>query len=209
VSSLTAIRVLCVDDHPVVRDGIALMLEREDRLQLVATADRACDAMAKFNAFRPDVTIMDLKLPDRSGIEVIEEIRRDHGKARIIALTTYAGDVQASRALRAGAMGYLLKSSLRTELVDTIHAVHGGQRRICPEVAANISEHITSESLTEREIEVLRALCLGHDNAGIASNLGISKGTVRGHVKCLYQKLHAHDRTHAITIAIQRGFIGL
>jgi DNA-binding NarL/FixJ family response regulator len=209
LSSPSPIRVLCVDDHPVVQDGIALIIGREPRLQLVATADRAGDALAKFHAFRPDVTLMDLKLPDRSGIEIIEEIRRTHSRARIIALTTYSGDVHASRALRAGAMGYLLKSSLRTELIDTIHAVYGGQRRVSPEVAADISEHITSETLTEREAQVLRALCLGHDNGDIAAKLRISKGTVRGHVRCVYQKLNANDRPHAIAIAFKRGFFAV
>jgi DNA-binding NarL/FixJ family response regulator len=208
METIPQIRVLCVDDHPVVRDGIALMLQGHDRLRLVATAECGREAITKFREFRPDVTLMDLRLPDYHGADVITELRKTDGRARIVALTTYAGDFQASRALKAGAMGYLLKGSLRTELIETIFAVHAGQRRISPEVAASISEHLMSEALTVREIEILRLLCGGLSNSEIAKRLRISIETVRGHLKCIYQKLGANDRTQAAVISLKRGILG-
>ena len=201
------ISVLCVDDHPVVRDGIALMLDGHPGLRLVATASSGHEAIARFQEFKPDLTLMDLRLLDRHGSDFIAEIRTRSTHACIVALTTYPGDVQAARALKAGAMGFLLKSTLRLDLIDTIQAVQSGQRRICPEVAACMSEHITPDSLTEREIEVLRGVSTGTGNRGIAAQLGLSEETVRGHLKIVFQKLRANDRTHAVVIAAKRGFL--
>jgi DNA-binding NarL/FixJ family response regulator len=150
---------------------------------------------------------MDLRLPDYHGADVITELRSTNSQAKIVALTTYAGDFQASRALKAGASGYLLKSSLRTDLIETIFAVHAGQRRVSPEVAANISEHLLSEPLTVREIEILRSVCGGSSNKEIASRLRISVATIRGHLKCIYQKLGANDRTQAAIISLKRGIL--
>jgi DNA-binding NarL/FixJ family response regulator len=207
METVPQIRVLCVDDHPVVRDGIALMLQGHERLRLVATAECGRDAIIKFNEVRPDVTLMDLRLPDYHGADVIAELRKTYSNAKFVALTTFAGDFQATRALQAGATGYLLKGSLRTELIDTIFAAHAGLRRISPEVAANISEHLTSSALTTREVEILRALCGGSANNEIADRLRISVGTIRGHLKCIYQKLGANDRTQAAVISMKRGIL--
>lgn len=201
------IRVLCVDDHPLVRDGIAYALQAQSDMILVASANNGREAIAMFQEHRPDVTLMDLKLPDFDGIEVISRIREKFPQARFIVLTTYSGDVRAARALKAGAKGYLLKSMLRKELTDTIRAVHGGQRRITSEIASNISENIAADALTPRELDVLRALAGGMSNKTVASALDISEETVKGHMKNILSKLNANDRTHAILIAMKRGYI--
>lgn len=201
------IRVLCVDDHPLVRDGIAYALQAQSDMILVASANNGREAIAMFQEHRPDVTLMDLKLPDLDGIEVISRIREKFPQARFIVLTTYSGDVRAARALKAGAKGYLLKSMLRKELTDTIRAVHGGQRRITSEIASNISENIAADALTPRELDVLRALAGGMSNKTVASALDISEETVKGHMKNILSKLNANDRTHAILIAMKRGYI--
>ena len=203
----SVIKVFCVDDHPLIRDGIGLMLEGEEALQLTATANCGREALVKFEQHRPDITLMDLRLPDCHGADVIAQLRQKHRDARIIALTTYAGDAQAVRALRAGAMGYLLKSTLRTELITTIHAVHAGQRKISPEVAANISEYIATEPLSNREVQVLRGASVGHINKAIAKELNLSEETVRVHLKNIFVKLGATDRTHAVVIAMRRGYL--
>lgn len=205
--TMSLIKVLCVDDHPLIRDGIGLMLEGEETLQLTATATCGREALEKFAQHRPDITLMDLRLPDCHGADVIAQLRQQHCDARIVALTTYAGDVQAVRALRAGAMGYLLKSTLRTELITTIHAVYAGQRKISPEVAANISEYIATEPLTEREVEVLRGASAGHANKAIAKELHVSEETIRSHLKNVFVKLGATDRTNAVVIAMRRGYL--
>ena len=201
------IRVLCVDDHPLIREGIGYMLEREKDLLLVDTASGGYDAIEKFDRHRPDVTLLDLRLPDLHGSEVISRIRQQYPTAKIIALTTYASDVQALRALRAGAMGYLLKSALRTELLTAIRAVHMGERKISPEVAQSITENLTAETLSQREIEVLQAVSIGCSNKAVAKQLHVSEETIRAHLKSIFTKLGAHDRTEAVVLAVRRGYI--
>jgi DNA-binding NarL/FixJ family response regulator len=203
----SAITILCVDDHPLIREGIGNMLDGQPDIRLVAIATNGREALEQYSEHRPNVTLMDLRLPDCHGADVIEKLRSRHAHAKIIALTTYAGDVQALRALRAGAMGYLLKSALRTELLTTIRAVQAGKRHISPEVEANISEHLTAEPLSEREVEVLRAVSAGRSNKAVASYLRLSEETIRVHLKNVFVKLSASDRTHAVVIAIRRGYI--
>ena len=199
------IRLLVVDDHPLLREGIAGVLEGEDDLQLVAEAADGDEAVAAFRAHRPDVTLMDLQMPRRSGVEAIVAIRAEFPDARIIVLTTYAGDVQALRALQAGAQGYLLKSSLRKELVDTVRGVMAGRRRIAAEVAGEIAAHAGDTPLSAREIEILRAVATGNANKVVAAQLGIGEETVKAHMKSILAKLGANDRTHAVTIGLRRG----
>jgi DNA-binding NarL/FixJ family response regulator len=201
------IRVMVVDDHPVFREGIAAVLEGEERVSLVAEAANGREAIERFRTFCPDVTLMDLQLPDISGIEAIKTIRLEFPSARFIVLTTYRGDVQALRALKAGATGYMLKTSLRTDLIDAIRAVHQGQRRIPPEIARELAEHVTDDILTEREIEVLRRVSAGRSNKIVADQLNLTEATVKAHMKNILSKLGANDRTHAVTIALKRGFL--
>jgi DNA-binding NarL/FixJ family response regulator len=203
------IRVLCVDDHPLILEGIGNVLEGESDMQLVATASSGHDALVQYARHRPDVTLMDIRLPDRDGVDVIHELRKKYSGARIVALTTYAGDVPALRALRAGAMGYLLKSALRNDLLTTIRAVHAGERKVSPEVAANIAENLLAEYLSEREVEVLHAVAAGLSNKGVARDLRLSEETIRVHLKNTFAKLGAFDRTHAVVIAMRRGYIPL
>jgi DNA-binding NarL/FixJ family response regulator len=207
MNSNLPIKVLSVDDHPLIRDGIAFALQMHADVQLVGSATNGGEAIALFEQHRPDVTLMDLQLPDIDGISVMSMIREKHPRARFVVLTTYAGDVQAVRALKAGATGYLLKSMVRNELIDTIRAVHSGQRMVTAEVAANISEYVANDVLTPRETEVLRAIGDGHSNKSVGNDLSISEETVKGHVKNILQKLHANDRTHAILIALKRGIL--
>jgi DNA-binding NarL/FixJ family response regulator len=201
------IRVMVVDDHPLFREGIAAVLEGEEKIALVAEAANGREAIERFRAFCPDVTLMDLKLPDISGIEAIKSIRLEFPSARFIVLTTYRGDVQALRALMAGATGYMLKTSLRTDLVDAIRAVHQGQRRIPPEIAKELAEHVTDDNLTEREVEVLRRVSAGRSNKIVADQLNLTEATVKAHMKHILSKLGANDRTHAVTIALKRGIL--
>ena len=201
------IRVLCVDDHPLMRDGIAFALQSQDDMELVGQAVNGEEALKLFRELRPDVTLMDLQMPGMNGLTAIEKIRADYPKARIVVLTTYSGDVQASRALKAGVSGYLLKSMLRTELVGTIRAVHSGGRRIQPEVASQLADHFTADALSHREIEVLRSVAGGNSNKIVADELDISEDTVKGHMKNILSKLGANDRTHAVLIAMKRGFL--
>jgi DNA-binding NarL/FixJ family response regulator len=201
------IRVMVVDDHPVLREGIAAVLEGEEKITLVAEASNGREAIERFRAFCPDVTLMDLQLPDINGIEAIKSIRLEFPSARFIVLTTYPGDVQALRALKAGATGYMLKTTLRTDLVDAIRAVHQGRRRIPPEIAKELAEHVTDGILTEREIEVLRRVANGTSNKIIADQLNVTESTVKAHMKNILSKLGANDRTHAVTIALRRGFL--
>jgi DNA-binding NarL/FixJ family response regulator len=201
------IRILTVDDHPLLREGIAAILGTEKQLELVAQASNGQEAVAQFRTCQPDITLMDLQMPLMNGIEAIQAIRKDFPNARIIVLTTYAGDAQAVRAFKAGAFGYLLKSSLRKELIETIRSVHGGKKRIPVEIAVEMAEHHSDDSLTEREVEVLKQVAAGNANKIIATHLAISEETVKAHVKNILSKLAANDRTHAVTIALKRGII--
>ena len=201
------IKVLTVDDHPLLREGIAAVLEGEQDVELVAEAANGQEAIELFRRHRPDVTLMDLQMPGMNGIETIVAIRSEFPDARFVVLTTYQGDVQAFRALKAGASGYLLKSMLRKDLLETIRAVNLGKRRIPPEIAAELAEHMTQDALTDREIEVLRRVAGGNSNKIIGVQLSVSEATIKGHMKSILAKLGANDRTHAVTIAIKRGFI--
>lgn len=203
------IRVLVVDDHPLMREGIAAVIAGQDDMRLIGEASDGAEAVSAYAALHPDVVLMDLRMPGMDGIEAIAAIRAVSPRARIVVLTTYRGDVQVTRALLAGASGYLLKSSLRRELLDTIRDVHAGRRRVPAEIAAGIAEHLSDESLSPREIEVLRSVAAGNANKRIAAELGISEETVKAHMKNILAKLDARDRTHAVTIAIRRGIIEL
>ena len=207
MSDTRMIRILSVDDHQLLREGIAAVLEGQSDMTLVGQASNGREAIESFRQHRPDVTLMDLRMPDMSGIEAITAIRSDFPTARIIVLTTYAGDVQAAGALRAGASGYLLKNLVRKELLETIRAVHAGKRRVPPEIATDIAEHVADDALTEREVEVLRRVAAGKSNKMIAAELDISEGTVKTHMKSILPKLDASDRTHAVMIALKRGIL--
>ena len=203
------IRILAVDDHALLRRGIAALIGAEPDMKLVAEAANGQDAIAEFKKHRPDVTLMDLQMPEMSGIECIIAIRSDFPNARIIILTTYPGDVQVVRALKAGARGYLLKGQVNRDLPELIRAVHSGQKRIPPEIALELAEHTTEGDLSAREIAVLRLIAAGNANKEIANRLGIAEETVKSHVTNILAKLHANDRTHAVTIALKRGIIEL
>jgi two-component system, NarL family, response regulator len=204
-----AIRVLVVDDHPLLRAGVRAVLEVERDILVVAEAASGREAIEAFERLRPDVTLMDLQMPETSGTAAIQEIRGRFPEARIVVLTTYKGDVSALRALRAGAVGYLLKGELRTDLVQTIRAVHAGGRRIPAEVAADLAAHLGEDALSEREIQVLRSVALGNTNKRVALELDVTEETVKAHMKSIASKLNANDRTHAVTIAIRRGILEL
>jgi DNA-binding NarL/FixJ family response regulator len=201
------IRVLAADDHPLLREGIAAVIAGQEDIELVAEATNGQEAIELFRLHHPDVTLMDLQMPVMNGIDAILAIRSDWPNARFIVLTTYQGDVQALRALKAGASGYLLKNTLRKELLDTIRVVHAGKKRIPPAIAAELADHVTDDVLSDREIEVLRRVASGNSNKIIAEQLTVSEATVKGHMKSILSKLGANDRTHAVTIAMKRGFI--
>lgn len=205
----TLIRILTVDDHPLLRKGIAALVNAEPDLKLIAEASNGKEAIEAFRSNRPDVVLMDLQMPEVDGLEAIESIRKESPEARIIVLTTYSGDVQVLRALKAGARGYILKGHVHRELLETIRAVHAGHKRIPPEVAAQIAEHSTDDALTEREIDVLRLIATGNSNKLIADHLGIGEATVKSHVSNILSKLGANDRAHCVTLALQRGIIQL
>jgi DNA-binding NarL/FixJ family response regulator len=203
------IRVLIVDDHPLFREGVALILSMEPDIQILSAASNGREAIEQFRKYHPDVTLMDLQMPELNGIGAIDAICGEFPEARIIVLSTYAGDVQALRALEAGARAYLLKGSLRKELLETIRAVHAGQKRLAPDVAANIAEHAIDGTLTSREIAVLTLMAGGIANKEIAAKLSVGEETVKARVKNIFAKLAANDRTHAVTIGLRRGIIEL
>jgi DNA-binding NarL/FixJ family response regulator len=207
MSDAHVIRVLSVDDHPMVRDGIAFALSGQQDMELVAEATNGREAVCAYEAHRPHVTLMDLQMPLMNGIQAIATIRQVHPAAKIIVLTTYSGDVQAARAFKAGAVGYLLKDMLRKDLIETIRAVYRGARIVPPEIANELAEHLGYEGLTDREIEVLRSVSGGRSNKIVASHLGVSEDTIKTHMRNILEKLHANDRTHAVLIAIHRGFL--
>ena len=201
------IRILCVDDHPIVRQGIAGLIGVQPDMTLVAEAGNGREAIQQFRAHRPDVTLMDLQMPEMGGLDAINAIRGEFPDARIIVLTTYAGDAQALRALQAGAHGYLLKNALHKELLDTIRAVHAGRKALAAEVSFELAEHATDEALTPAEIRVLRLIAQGNANKEIARKLSLSEETVKGQVRNILSKLGAKDRTHAAMIGFKRGII--
>jgi DNA-binding NarL/FixJ family response regulator len=205
----SAIRVLSVDDHPLLREGVAALLAGQSDVTLVAEASNGHEAIDQFRRHRPDVTLMDLQMPEMNGVEAMTAICEEFPSARIIVVTTYVGDALVLRALKAGARAYLLKSLLRKELLETIRLVHAGQKRIVPAVAAELAEHATDEALTPREVDVLKLIAGGNANKAIASELAITEETVKGHVKNILAKLAANDRTHAVTIGLKRGIIDL
>ena len=209
MSDRTPIRVFTVDDHPLLREGIAAIINSQVDMSLVAEAANGADAIRKFREHQPDITLMDLRLPDLSGIDAMIAIRTDFPEARIIMLTTFEGDVEIQRALEAGARGYMLKSMPPRDLVEAIRQVHAGKKRVHPEVAATLAEHMSDEALTDREIEVLSHIAGGNRNRDIAQRLFISEETVKVHVKHIMEKLGASDRTQAIAIAVRRGIIQL
>src|ERR1700744_4040187 len=201
------IRILTVDDHPLILEGIANVLQRQPDMEVVGEASDGYQAIEAFAKHKPEVPLVDLQLPGMNGIDTIIAILEKWPGARCVVLTTYAGDVQATRALRAGAKGYLLKSMLRKELVDTIRTVHSGKNRIPAEVASELASHLTSDALSAREIEVLGMVREGCSNKVVADRLVISEDTVKGHMRSILSKLNANDRTHAVMIAVRRGFI--
>ena len=203
------IRILTVDDHPLLRKGIAALVNGEPDLKLVAEASNGNEAIDAFRSHRPDVTLMDLQMPEVDGIDAIDRIRGEFPEARIIVLTTYSGDTQVLRALKAGARGYILKGHVHKELLDAIRAVHAGHKRIPPEIAAQLAEHATDDALTEREIQILKLIAAGNANKHIADQLSIGEATVKSHVSNILSKLGANDRSHAVTIGLKRGMIEL
>ena len=209
MSDQARIRVLCVDDHPLLREGIAAIISNQPDMLLLAQASTGCEAIQKYREHQPDVTLMDLRLPDMSGIDSLIAIRAEFPEARIIMLTTYEGDVEIQRALGAGARGYMLKSMPPRDLVEGIRRVHAGKKRIPQEVANQLAEHLGEDTLTERELEVLSRVAGGNRNRDIAEQLFISEETVKVHIKHIMEKLYASDRTQAVAIAVRRGIIQL
>jgi DNA-binding NarL/FixJ family response regulator len=203
------IQVLTVDDHPLLREGIAVLIGTQSDMQLIGEASNGREALEQFRNHRPDITLMDLQMPEMGGIDAISAIRGEFPDARIIVLTTHAGDFHVSRALKAGARAYLLKDMLRQELLETIRAVHAGQKRLSAEAAAEIAEHATDDVLTPREIDVLRLIADGNANKEVAGKLSLTEETVKGHVKNILAKLGVNDRTHAVTVGLRRGIINL
>jgi DNA-binding NarL/FixJ family response regulator len=209
MTELNRIRVFSVDDHPLLREGLAAIINNQPDMELVAQACNAQEAVEKFRKHRPDVTLMDLRLPDKSGIDALKAIRMEFSEARVIMLTTFEGDVEIQRALEAGARGYLLKNMPPKELVEVIRQVHVGKKRIPVQLAAQLAEHLSDEELTPREIEVLSQIAGGNRNRDIAEKLFITEETVKVHIKHIMEKLGASDRTQAVAIGLRRGIIEL
>ena len=208
-NDLSPIRILSVDDHQLIRVGIATLLLPESDMEVVGEASNGREAIVRFRECRPDVTLMDIQMPEMNGFDAIIAIRDEFRDARIIVLTTYAGDVQALRAIKAGAQAYLLKNLLHKDLLQTIRAVHAGRKAITPHVAAQLAEHVADEGLSPKEIDVLRLIAAGNANKEIAAQLAIAEDTVKCRVKNILDKLGANDRTHAVTIGLKRGIIEL
>ena len=209
MSNRSPIRIFSVDDHPLLREGIGAIINNQPDMQLVCEASTGGDAIQKFREHLPDITLMDLRLPDMSGIDALIAIRAEFPEARVVMLTTFEGDVEIQRALAAGARGYVLKSMPPRELVEVIRQVHAGKKRVPSEVAAHLVEHLGEEELTPREIDVLRHVAGGNRNRDIAERLFISEETVKVHIKHIMEKLGASDRTQAVAIALRRGIIQL
>jgi DNA-binding NarL/FixJ family response regulator len=205
----STIRILSIDDHPLLREGIAIIIQSQPGMSLIAEASSASEGIQKYREHLPDITLMDLRLPDMSGIDALIAIRTEFPQARIIMLTTFEGDVEIQRALQAGALGYMLKSMPPKDLVEMIRSAHAGKRRIPPEVAAHLAEHVGDETLTAREIDVLRHVAGGNRNRDIAGLLFISEETVKVHIRHIMEKLGASDRTQAVAIAVRRGIVQL
>jgi DNA-binding NarL/FixJ family response regulator len=203
------IRIFCVDDHPLMREGVAAIIQNEPDMLMVAEASTGHEAILRFREHRPDVTLMDIRLPDISGIDAMIAVRSEFSDARIIMLTTFEGDAEIQRALEAGAQSYMLKSMPRRQIVETIRKVYAGKRHIPPEVVAHLAEHLGYEALSKREIEVLQKISKGNRNCDIAGLLFISEETVKGHIKHIMEKLGASDRTEAVAIGVRRGIIQL
>jgi DNA-binding NarL/FixJ family response regulator len=203
------IRILIVDDHPLLRQGILALIADEQDMTVVAEAADGREAIQQFRAHRPDVTLMDLQMPEMNGLDAMIAIRGEFPDARIIVLTTYTGDVQARRALQAGARAYLLKNSLHKELLDTIRAVHAGRKNLSPEVSFELAEHVAEDSLSPLEVRVLGLIAEGNSNKEIAARLSVSEDSVKGHVRNILSKLGANDRAHAAMIGVKRGIIEL
>ena len=203
------IRILSVDDHPLLREAVAALVAGQTDIALVAEASNGREAVEQFRIHRPDVTLMDLQMPEMDGLDAMIAIREEFPGARIIILTTDLGDVQVLRAIKAGARAYLLKSQVRKDLVEIIRLVHAGEKRIAPEVARELAEHAADEALSSREIEVLRLISGGNANKEIAAKLSIAEETVKGHMKSIFAKLDVHDRAHAVIIGLKRGIINL
>jgi len=209
MSDSAPIRIFSIDDHPLMREGVAAIIRNEPDMLLVAEASNGREAIQGFREHRPDITLMDLRLPDINGIDAMVAIRTEFPDARIIMLTTFEGDVEIRRALQAGAVGYMLKTTPRRQLVEMIRKVHAGKKHIPPEIAAHLAEHMGEESLSKREVDVLQKIAGGNRNSDIAALLFITEETVKGHVKHIMEKLGASDRTEAVAIGIRRGIIHL
>jgi DNA-binding NarL/FixJ family response regulator len=208
-SQHSLIRIFTVDDHPLLRSGIAALVNAEADMKLIAEASSGKEAIELYRLHRPDITLMDLQMPDMNGADAIREIQREFPEARIVVLTTYSGDAQILRALKAGARAYILKGHVHRELLETIRAVHAGHKRIPPDIAAELAEHATDDDLSLRELEVLRLIAAGNSNKMIADRLSIGEATVKSHVANILSKLGANDRAHAVTVGLKRGMIEL
>lgn len=203
------VRLLIVDDHPLMREGIAAVMQPQPDMQVIGEAANGVEAVERFHALQPDVTLMDLQMPRMDGLQAIQAIRKQSPQARLLVLTTYQGDIQAWRALKEGAAGYLVKTSMRASLLDAIRAVHAGGRWVPSDIAVDIARHAGDEMLTDREVEVVRHIAQGHSNREVGALLSVTEDTIKARVKSILLKLNARDRTHAVTIALKRGLLQL